>query len=149
MKRYLIGILLIATVSLVLYIVADSLSPGTFANSVNYELNISIEELVKLIEDFKTKSPGFCVNNSYNLNDHRDGYRYVVYFYFEKEGEILYTYLKSSGKEKTTWALVAVKKKNSNDWLDLNEELSKKETIIRIEEFESSILEFFNQKISN
>jgi len=103
-KKYIIislSIILLGIVTLLFFYVGYLFSPGSYPFSEKYELNVSDEKLIELIQDIKVKHPEICVpenvyigNNPFHLTDgDRDKYGnyYHVYFYFQEEQQIIHT----------------------------------------------------------
>ena len=97
-------------------------SPGSYGHAETYELDFAEEKVIEAINQFKKENPNIAGPDF--LTDERiDGKWYKVYFYFQDENKIVYTWTRPSGKNKTTFALVGL-----NDgltlghWKDINDD---------------------------
>ena len=124
--------------------VSCSLAPGSYPYAEKYEISCSESDLVNAIERFKDENPEYKIPNQTQLKDgRRDGndHWYHIYFYYEKDNEIVKTWIRKSSEGTTIFAFVAI-----NDgltlgkWKDINNSYPKKENKLQKEKFERLIL---------
>jgi len=85
-------------------------SPGSYPFSEDYEFNISENELIKAIDEFRIENPQyyppFDVGSLEGRKDSTD-YWYHYLFYYNDKNQILHCWVRG-GTKKTTFAFVAI-----------------------------------------
>jgi len=147
MRKYILLLISMSAVAFLLYYIAESFSPGSYGDAYTYELPIPEKELIRVIKEFKKENPEFSVNSQTQLLDHRNNHWYVIYFYYPQEDEIIYTWTRPSGKDKTTFALVSVNDGKMTKWKDVKKDLTSTKSKEQIMRFENLILEKIKEKI--
>lgn len=151
MKKYLLVFVVLAVAIAVIIYVAKLFSPGSYPHAEEYELPVDEATLITIIQKFKEENPQYQVPAQTGLIDQRTGFNNLLYrvdFYYPEENQILFTWIRSAGKQKTTLAFVSV-----NDglvlgnWKRINEDFSSSENAEQIKKFESRILNRVKQKI--
>jgi hypothetical protein len=131
---------------------AKLFSPGSYSDSEKFELPINEADLIIIIENFKNENPEYKVPAQVKLIDGRDNpqeHWYHVYFYYQQENQIIYTWVRSSGKQKTVLAFVAVNNGlQLGKWKDINKDFDSSENRIQMEKFESRILNSLKQRLN-
>lgn len=134
-------------------------APGTYPYAEVYELNYSEEKVKSAINKFKQEHPEYIVpkvtmynnQNSWDLTDEQSkepSHWYGVYFYYKNK--ILFTWTRSAGENKTTFAFVSI-----NDglelghWKRINKDFSSSENEKLKEEFEEEILKKVKENLGN
>lgn len=150
MKKLIYVLAAIVIAALLLYYIASSFSPGSYANAKTYELKIAEGDLIKLIERFKEENPALNVPKEVLLEDHRNNYWYVIYFYYPDKDEIVYTWTRSSGANNSILALVGVNEGLVlGNWKRINEELDHGESAAQIQMFEERVLRHLEKSIQD
>jgi hypothetical protein len=132
--------LLNITILLFLFFNSCEFAPGSYPNAEIYEFNTTEEQLINAIEEFKINNPHFAVPENLRLIDGRSkdklDHWYHVWFYYEKENQIIYTWTR-----KNKIALVSI---NSGtvlgNWKDINKDFSSSENKKQKKKFEERIL---------
>jgi len=144
MKKYLSIILTVVITLATLIYLEKQFSPGSYGDAEQYELSIRESDLIKKIETFKNENPQYMVPDEVGLVDGRrdaQDHWYHIYFFYPQENQIVYAWVRKSGKQKTTLAFVSV-----NDglvfgkWKDINKDFSSSENENQIQKFEDRIL---------
>lgn len=155
---FTVGLILLGL--FLLYRFAIELAPGSFPYAETYELNASEEDVIKTIDQFKRDHPELCIpkveiqnNGQYDLKDGRKDSSdlwYSIYFYYLKENQIAYTWTRSEGKQKTTFAFVSL---NSGltlgNWKDINKDFGSSENKKLKGQFEARILDSIRQRLTD
>ncbi|WP_109745112.1 hypothetical protein [Arcicella aurantiaca] len=105
---------------------------------------MSDSSLIKKVEIFKQKNPTFNAPSVTELTDNNSvtGNRYICYFYYKEENQIILTWIKAIDEKQTQFAIVSI-----NDglelgkWKELNKDYDYFETIKEREKFEKRILQ--------
>ncbi len=151
-KRNLIIILSILGGLYLIYRFGRAMAPGSYPYAETYELNYS-ESLVKeAITKFKIENPQYSVpkitidnRGAFDLLDGQTknpSYWYVIYFYYPDKKEILYTWTRPEGRNKTTFAFVRINQGlDIGNWQDVNVDFAYTENKRIKKEFETRILE--------
>jgi hypothetical protein len=103
--------------------VAYKFEPSSYARAEEYELAMDEQEVIRKIQSFKKENPSYNVPQGVGLDDGRrgdDDLWYHVFFYYAEEQELVHAWVRRSGKNRTTVALVSVKDKLINK--DFSEE---------------------------
>lgn len=128
------------TIFVILIIIAcKDFSAGSYPYAEKYSFTVSDSLLIKKIETFK------LANETYDFKDEDSvmtkkqtignyGNWYYIYFYYPKEKQLVFTYVQSSGKNKSTLALVSIGGKL------INKEFSSKENSLQKKNFKDRIL---------
>lgn len=152
MKKRTLAIIIIPIILLFgMYKFARMLSPGSYPFAEEYELNYSEAEVKMAIHKLKEKYPEYKTpkvsienQNSFALPDHQTenpSYWYIAYFYMKKENSIFYTYTRSNGKNKTTFAFVSINNSlNIGNWKIINDDFGYFENRKLKKQFEENIL---------
>ena len=76
-------------------------------------------------------------------SDRKDDHWYHVYFYYKKDNQIVYTWLRSSREQGTTsFALVAINQGlEIGNWKEVNNDLSGKEDDFQKEKFKKEVVD--------
>ena len=143
----------ITTVSILIvfavYKFGTSFAPGSYPFAERYELNASEDKVINAVKSFKADVTTMALPK-----DLPDGRRdsldhwYHIYFFLKQENLIVKTWLRPAGKNKTTFAFVAV-----NDglvignWKFINHDLNDSENDKLIEKFKSRILTPIKQRL--
>lgn len=117
-----------------------SFDPGSYSHSEKYEIEVSESNLIKSIDSFKKYNPEYIVPEYLGLKDGQDKYWYYIYFYYPMENQIVITWLRQSGKDKTTFALVAVNDAFSQKGGLINKDFNCLENKVHKKKFEEKIL---------
>ncbi len=128
-----------------------NLAPGSYPNAELYEINSSEIGLIRAVENFKVEHPEYSVPAQVKLKDGRrnaSDHWYHVYFYYEKENEIVKTWIRKSNKNMTTFAFVAINEGLTlGNWKDINKSYSSKDNKLQKEKFERLILEKIKKQL--
>ena len=144
MKKFAI---IIVTISLILILfdkIAKVFSPGSYPYSEIYEVNMNDSLLIEKIESFKQSYPSYKAPIKSELVDDaygKDSNRFILYFYYKEENQILLTWVRRIDSENSQFAISSV-----NDgvelgkWKELNNYFGFFETRKEREKFEDRIL---------
>lgn len=133
------------------YWLSTKFAPGSYPYAEVYKINVSEENLIKEIASFKKDNTQYCVPVQVGLVDGRtdsSDFWFHIYFYYPKEHQILYTWVRAENKNTTTFAFVAI-----NDglilgkWKDINNDFSRGENEKQIKKFEALILSKIKEQI--
>lgn len=148
-KVALIAVCIITVFLGLAYVASSLLAPGSYVNAEEYEINTDEKTLAQLIAEFKKENPEYVLPEQVGIVDGRkdtSDHWYHVYFYYADKNEIIKTWLRPNGSNKTTFAFVAV---NSSlvlgNWKDINKDYSSEENNERKKEFEKRILSRIKQ----
>ena len=133
-------------------------APGSYPYAETYELDSSEEEVKSAINKFKQEHPEYIVpkvtisnQDSCDLSDGQSkepGYWYFVYFYYPQENQIICTWTRPNGKNKTTFAFVSINDGlNLGNWKDINKDFSYSENKIEKKKFEERILNKIKERL--
>jgi hypothetical protein len=155
---FLIVIVISIVGGLIVWFGASMLAPGIDPDSERYELNYSEEKVRASINEFKEKNPDYFVpkitiNNQgpFELPDARsdDPVYYYYYYYYKDEKQILFTWIRSAGRNKTIFAFVSVNEGlNLPNWKDINTDFSWSENKEQKKKFEERILKKIEKILS-
>lgn len=124
--------------------ISCSLSPGSYPFAERYEINCSESDLILAIEKFKMENPGYKLPSQSQLKDGRrdeNDHWYHVYFYYEKENEIVKTWIRKTSDGTVTFAFVAINEGLTlGKWKNINNDYSKKENKLQKKKFEDLVL---------
>jgi hypothetical protein len=162
-KHYRKVILVVGLILLGIFLIyrfAIEFAPGSYPYAETYELNAPETEVINTINQFKTDHPELYTpkvqiqnNGQFDLNDGRNDSSdlwYSIYFYYPKENQIVYTWARSEGKQKTTFAFVAVNSSLTlGNWKRINKDFSSNENKKLKEQFEERILDSIKQRLAN
>jgi len=144
MKNILKFTLIIFLIVSSLYTLAKLFSPGLYPNAEVFIMEGSDSLLIKKINALKTKDSFYNVPQNSNLTDglsSKDDKRFIYYFYYQKENEIIFTWIRSINKTQCQFALVSIKSDNGlGNWKDLNKDLGYFETKDEVRKFKERIL---------
>jgi hypothetical protein len=131
---------------------ACNFAPGSYPYAEKYKLKIKESELIIAIKRFKEDNSGYCVPPQIQLFDGKskdiDDHWYHVYFYYQEENQIIYTWIRQFDKETTYFAFVAVNDGlRLGNWKMINKDFSRKENKLQKEKFEQRILNEIKKQI--
>jgi len=156
--------LIIAMILIVIYgfyKLADLFSQGSYTNAEVYELNFQEEKVIEAIKQFKIDHaemvvPKVTIENkgSYNLSESegRKDYShwYLIYFYYPKENQIVFTWTRPNENGKTNFALVSMNYGlDIGHWKDINKDFSFLENRQIKKDFEERILDPIKRILKN
>ena len=106
-----------------------NIAGGSYPYAEVYEINVPESDLIKEIEEFKSENPEYIVPAEVGLIDGRserkDDHWYHIYFYYKKENQIVYTWLRPSGEGKTSFAIVSINNGlQLGNWKEINHDFS-------------------------
>lgn len=124
---------------------ACNFAPGSYPYAEKYKLQVKESELILAVEKFKESNPEYCVPPQAQLKDGKsndsDDHWYHIYFYYKKENQIIYTWVRQVDRDYTSFAFVSI---NNGlilgSWKDINKDFSNKENKLQKEKFEQMIL---------
>lgn len=134
--------------------------PGSYPFAEIYELNAPEKNVIDAIVQFKSDHPEYVVpyvtinNQSAGNLSESEGRKekshwYFVYFYYPKENQIVFTWTRPSGKNKTDFAFISL-----NDglelghWKDINDDFGFFENRKMKKTFEERILNQIKQHLA-
>lgn len=150
-NKIILGIGILAIMFLV-YQFGKAFAPGSYPYAEMYEINAPEKEVIKAIEQFKTSHSNYIVpnvtinnNGSFSMSESEgrkeNSYWYLNYFYFQKENQIVFTWTRPSGKNKTDLALVSINQGlDLGKWKDVNNDFDYSENKEIKTKFEKRIL---------
>lgn len=132
-------------------LVSCNMAPGSYPYAEKYEISKTEDVLVSAILDFQKDNPQYMVPANSKLQNGRDGemdHWYHIYFYYPDKNQIIYTWTRPSGKEKTTFAFVSINNGLTlRNWKDINKDYSSSENKAHIKEFEERILNKIKERL--
>lgn len=151
-------VLNILIVILFLINISCSLAPGSYPYAEKYELNYSEEEVKTAINKFKTENSEYLVpkvtienQGTWDLIDEptkNPAYWFKFYFYYKAENQILLTWTRPAGKNKTIFAFVSINEGlNLGNWKDINKDFSSSLNKEEKVKFENRILKKIQQEL--
>lgn len=155
-RNLVIGILAVFVILILGYFVIWSSAPGSYARAEIYELDISENELIGLIHEFKKENPTLNLNSKVivsngdevYLNDHKKGFWHSFYFYYPDKNQIIHTWTRPNTQNKTDFAFVAVNDGLTlGNWKSANESFFWWNNIPLKKEFENRILKGIKDKV--
>jgi hypothetical protein len=129
------------------------ISPGSYPYAEIYELNFPEKKVIDAINKFKKLHPEMIVpkvtvegRGSFDMTESEgrkeNSHWYFIYFYYQKENQIVSTWTRSSQKESTSFAFVALNNGlNIGNWKDINNDFNSSENQQLKKDFEKRILE--------
>jgi hypothetical protein len=143
-KKVKITIAIIACAILVsLFWFGINIGGGSYTNAEKYELNVSDSSLISAIKKFKNENPQYNVPVQTQLTDSIDktGHWFHIYFYYPEENQIINTWTRNDGKNKTTFAFVGVNEGLTlGNWKEINRDFTRSENKEQKKKFEERIL---------
>lgn len=142
-------------ISFVLWL-AKNFSPGSYSYAEKYELEYPEGMVKEAIVNFKKHNPQFLVpkvsiNNkgSWDLLDEVKGdYWYGFYFYYRNENQIVFTVIRSYGKNKTELSFVSINNGlNIGNWKSINNDFDYFVNKNEKEKFEHNILKGIKKEL--
>lgn len=135
-------------------------APGSYPYAEKYELNYSEEEVKTAINKFKTENSEYLVpkvtienQGTWDLIDEptkNPVYWFKFYFYYKAENQILLTWTRPAGKNKTIFAFVSINEGlNLGNWKDINKDFSSSLNKEEKVKFENRILKKIEQELSS
>ena len=142
-RKYSLIVISILVVGLLFYYIGWSFSPGSYGKAETYELNISEETLIEIINEVKSENN--LDTNSFA--DHKNGHWFSIYFEYKDKNQIIHALIRPKNKKSTTFYFSAYKNKtDSGNWIDANEYFWWWKNSQAKKEFESRILNKIEQK---
>jgi hypothetical protein len=131
-----------------IYILGDAFSPGSYAHAETYELDYPESEVIKAINELKTENPNIA-GPDFLADERINGHWYKVYFYFQDENKIVYTWTRPSGKNSTTFAFVGLNDGLTlGNWKDINDDFGFSENRRLKAIFEERILKEIEKRLT-
>ena len=134
-RTLILRIAVVSILAVVVY-VAYKFEPGSYARAEGYELAMDEQEVIRKIQSFKKENPSYNVPHGFGLDDGRrseDDLWYHVFFYYAEEQELVHAWVRRSGKNRTTVALVSVKDKLINkDFSEADNALQNEKFTVRV-----------------
>ncbi|NVO09210.1 MAG: hypothetical protein HXX16_04535 [Bacteroidales bacterium] len=132
--------------------ISCNFSSGSYPNAEIYEFKINESEIISIIERFKKNNPDYCVPEQTQLkdgkSDDRNDHWYHIYFYYKDKNWIIYTWVRQTSKDMTSFAFVSINEGlNLGNWKDINKDYSSKENKLQKELFEQRILNEIKKQI--
>lgn len=152
MKTLKIIIVFILVIFLLLFF-GNKFAPGSYPYREEYELNVPESTLIRAIQDFKKANSQYIVPEEVQLTDGRNSesgqdFWYHIYFYYPKENQIIYTWLRPAEKGKTTFALISINQgRRLGKWKDINKDFNWSENRSEKKKFEERILNKIKKKL--
>ena|SRR6218665_2596539 len=130
----------------------SKISPGSYPYAEKYEVDVDETVLIQAIENFKDDNPKYKVPlGQPDLHDGRNQQEnlwYHIYFYYPTENQIIYTWTRSLGKNKTTFAFVSINQGLIlGNWKDINKDFNTSENDRQKKIFEDRILNELLKKL--
>ncbi len=134
------------------YYLVWTLSPGSYSRAEVYELKVSEEKLIAIINDCRTDNHTLVIPEAVNLKEGRKDstdHWYNIYFYYPEKKQIIKTWTRPKTKTTTSFGFVAINHGlELGKWQQVNDNfLWWKNTPIK-DEFENRILNNINEKIN-
>jgi len=160
-KKIALWILIVMTSMLVIYYLGWSFAPGSYARAEIYELEVSEETLLRIIESVKNENPsirlkekvGISENNKFYLREGRqdeNDFWYSIYFFYPEKTQIVKTWTRPKTKTTTNFAFVGINQGLIlGNWKDVNESFLWWKNRPAKNEFEDRILKRIKEKINN
>jgi hypothetical protein len=158
-KKILIRISVVAGGLFLLYKLVAMYSPSSHVHAERYELNYAEEKVIEAINNLKKSDndliiPAAALRDSarWNLNDGKEKTfdHYQCYFYDKANDRILFTWIKSSTPNQTTFAFVSVNEGlDAKNWKDVNDDFTFFENRKIVNSFEETILAKVKSKLTN
>ncbi|WP_034257673.1 hypothetical protein [Altibacter lentus] len=155
-RNLVIGILAVFVILILGYYFIWSFAPGSYARAEIYEFDVSENELIEIIQEFKKENSTLNLSSKVigsngeeqYLNDHKKGYWHSFYFYYPDKNQIIHTWTRPNSNNKTDFAFVAV-----NDglilgnWKNVNDSFFWWKNTSMKKEFENRILKQIKDKV--
>lgn len=135
-KRTLITVIFILVGFVGFYQLVHMFAPGSYPFAEVYELNAPEKNVIDAVSQFKLEDPEFIVPNV-TINNQPAGnlrecegrkdnsYWYFIYFYYPKENQIVFTWTKPKGIDKTSFAFVSLNYGlDLGHWKDINDDFN-------------------------
>ncbi|MDI9874095.1 hypothetical protein [Flectobacillus rivi] len=143
-KNIIITLMTMAITIFCFYKLGSLFSPGSYPYAEVYEMDISSPLLIGNIKKFRTNNPTFDISSKIGLTDSfiGEGNDWIMcYFYYEKENQIVATWVRGVDRKHCQFALVSL-----NDgielgkWKDVNHDYGFFDSIKQRNKFEERIL---------
>lgn len=126
-------------------VISCNLAPGSYPYAEVFNIESTELNLIEKIKQFKKENPEFNVPPEIGLVDGRSSekrdYWYHVYFYYKKDNQIAYAWLRPSENGITSFALVGINQGlELGHWREINHDFSSEEDYLQKEKFENLIL---------
>lgn len=150
MKRIIIPTIALYII-LLLGCVSCGFAPGSYPYAERYEICCSESVLIDAVEKFKRDNPEYVVPLQAQLKDGRSNendHWCHVYFYYKKDNEIVYAWIRKSDDRTTILAFVSINNGLTlGNWKDINHGYSNEENTLQKEKFERLILSGIKKQI--
>jgi hypothetical protein len=148
----IVGLIIVLAFVGVLVWLGPKISAGSYAYAGKYEIDTNEASLINIIQRFKNDHPQYNVPTQVGVFDGRtdsSDHWYHIYFYYPQENKIIYSWLRSNGKNETTFALVAVNDGLTlGNWKDFNKDFSRQENKENKKKFEERILNVIKREVT-
>ena len=119
-------------------------SPGSYADAEKYEFSISEADLILKVEKFKKENSEYNVPSQVGIVDGKQNpqdHWHHIYFFYTQENQVIYAWIRASGKQESTLAFVGVNNGMVlGNWKNVNKDFSSSENREQIRKFEDRIL---------
>ena len=134
-----------------------SFAPGSYSSAEEFMLNANEKDVIDVINQYKIDHPEISVpkvqienQGQFDLPDGKDSssHWYTFYFYYKKENQIIFTWTRPNGNQKTTFAFIAINNGlNIGNWKVINRDFSSNEDQMNKEKFKSQILDSIIERL--
>lgn len=144
---------------IVSYIGAWFFAPGSYPRAEVYEFNISENNLINIIKEFKEENPSLNLTEKVKIPNggefylidgkkNKSDYWYSFYFYYPDKNQIINTWTRSKTKNTTSFAFVSVNDGLTiGNWKEVNESFFWWKNVPIKNEFEERILKGIQEKV--
>lgn len=158
-KKYILLFLIVGAFVTGFFWFGYNVAPGSYPYAEKYKLEYAERDVKVAVSKFKQEHPEYSVpkvtidgKDSFDLTDEQTkdpAYWYKIYFYYPEENEIIFTWLRSSEKDETTFAFVSVNEGlKLGNWKEINKDFSRSENNERKNKFEERILNKIKEKLN-
>lgn len=141
--KIIIGTIVVIIIAITVWF-GCNFAPGSYPYAEQYEVNLDEKSFIEAIRVFKTNNPEYIVPEQTMLIDGRKDdadHWYHIYFYLKDEQKIIYTWVRSDGKNKSTFAFVSVNDGLTlGNWKNINHDFNNNENEKYKRKFEERIL---------
>jgi hypothetical protein len=156
MKIKIIKVTLAAII--LIKVMACNLSAGSYPYAEIYTLNYPEEKVKNAVAKFKEANPEYIVpkvkingQGNWELKDEKPNESNnltMFYFYYAKENQIILTWIRAKGNNKTTFAFVSINDGlNIGNWKEINKDFNSIEDLEEKTKFEKRILRKIEESI--
>lgn len=125
------------------YKLGNAFAPGSYPYAEYYEFNYSEQKVIEAIEIVKKENITLKVGKGWEDTNSTDYWNHI---YFNFHNQMLLTWLRSNGENKTTFAFVSIQDENSK-WKLINDDLGFFENRKIKKEFEKEIVEKIKKQL--